>query len=351
MAAACAAAQSGARVGVVDDNPGPGGQIWRGLPATGETPAHALPKQAEEWNARFSNANISMILGAKVFAHPEPGILAAETWEGSVVLSFRKTGSRHRRARTLLAVSRLDAARRNGRGRLAGAGEIRHAHSRRAGGDRGNGTALAGRGGLHAPRWRQDSPDRRAGAGKSRSPIRHEAFAAPGQSLAGCQAPRQASPVYRIEWEHGLLPPAARISWNGSKSRMAGKHSASRVTILPADFISSRTPNWPRCSVAGWTRLRARERIAGNVRGRNLSARANPPGSAGSKRRWWKVKLPATPPRRHRHARDSVSPLARFARGFAAALEETFALREELRAPGSAGDSGLPLRRCSAELA
>jgi NADPH-dependent 2,4-dienoyl-CoA reductase/sulfur reductase-like enzyme len=100
MAAAYAAAQSRARVGVVDDNSGPGGQIWRGLPVAGETPVHALPKQAAEWNARFSNAKIAMIFGAKVFAHPEPGILAAETWQGSVVLDFRKlvlaTGARER---------------------------------------------------------------------------------------------------------------------------------------------------------------------------------------------------------------------------------------------------------------
>ncbi len=100
MAAAFAASQSGARVGLVDDNPGAGGQIWRGLPHSGETAAHSISAQAFEWNARFSNAKISVMFGAKIFAQPNPGTLAAETWQGSIQLSFKKlilaTGARER---------------------------------------------------------------------------------------------------------------------------------------------------------------------------------------------------------------------------------------------------------------
>ena len=75
----------------------------------------------------------------------------------------------------------------------------------------------------------------------------------------------------------------------------------------------------------------ARERIAGDIRGMEFSARASPPESVVWRRRWWKVKLPATPPPGYRQARGSVFTRRADARRFAAALEATFALREELR--------------------
>jgi NADPH-dependent 2,4-dienoyl-CoA reductase/sulfur reductase-like enzyme len=100
IAAAFAASQSGARVGIVDDNPGAGGQIWRGLPQPAKPPAHAISAQAFEWNQRFSNSKVSAIFGAKIFAQPAPGILTAETWQGSVRFGFKKlilaTGARER---------------------------------------------------------------------------------------------------------------------------------------------------------------------------------------------------------------------------------------------------------------
>ncbi len=55
IAAAWAASQSGKRVGVVDDNPSAGGQIWRG----------ALPGQ---WQERLRDANIEFLPGVRIFS-------------------------------------------------------------------------------------------------------------------------------------------------------------------------------------------------------------------------------------------------------------------------------------------
>jgi NADPH-dependent 2,4-dienoyl-CoA reductase/sulfur reductase-like enzyme len=94
IAAACAAAESGARVGVVDDNPSAGGQIWRG------GAEHSPSAQASEWHARLARANVSFIYGAKVVARESADTLAAETWDRTFKLKFAKlvlaTGARER---------------------------------------------------------------------------------------------------------------------------------------------------------------------------------------------------------------------------------------------------------------
>ena len=94
IAAACAAAESGARVGVVDDNPAAGGQIWRG------GADHSPSAQASEWHARLARTNVSFIYGAKVVAREAPDLLVAETWERTMKLRFAKlvlaTGARER---------------------------------------------------------------------------------------------------------------------------------------------------------------------------------------------------------------------------------------------------------------
>src|SRR5882724_4879958 len=94
IAAACAASESGARIGVVDDNPSAGGQIWRGVPE------HAPSAQASEWYARLARARVTFISGAKVVAFASAGILVAETWERTLELRFEKlvlaTGARER---------------------------------------------------------------------------------------------------------------------------------------------------------------------------------------------------------------------------------------------------------------
>jgi D-hydroxyproline dehydrogenase subunit alpha len=94
IAAACAASESGARVGIVDDNPAAGGQIWRG------GADHAPSAEASEWHARLARANISFIYGAKVVARESAEVLVAETWERALKLKFAKlviaTGARER---------------------------------------------------------------------------------------------------------------------------------------------------------------------------------------------------------------------------------------------------------------
>jgi NADPH-dependent 2,4-dienoyl-CoA reductase/sulfur reductase-like enzyme len=91
MAAAVCAAESGCQVGIVDDNPGLGGQIWRretANPASGAAP----------WAARLRVAGIEVLAGTTVFHQPEPGVLRAETAEDLYEVSFKKlvlaTGAR-----------------------------------------------------------------------------------------------------------------------------------------------------------------------------------------------------------------------------------------------------------------
>jgi NADPH-dependent 2,4-dienoyl-CoA reductase/sulfur reductase-like enzyme len=94
VAAACAAAASGQRLTLVDDNPGAGGQIWRGQ--------HRKPEnqQAARWLKRLDNAKVEVIYGARVFQQPEAHVLLAESLKGVYELSYRKlilaTGARER---------------------------------------------------------------------------------------------------------------------------------------------------------------------------------------------------------------------------------------------------------------
>ena len=94
IAAAACAAESGARVVIVDDNPGLGGQIWRGQEAS------SAPADIAAWYTRIRSKNIKVIRGARVFEQPEPGLVLAETWDGLFELRFRSlvlcTGARER---------------------------------------------------------------------------------------------------------------------------------------------------------------------------------------------------------------------------------------------------------------
>jgi NADPH-dependent 2,4-dienoyl-CoA reductase/sulfur reductase-like enzyme len=94
IAAACVAAESGARVGVVDDNPGPGGQIWRGVAE------HSPSPQASDWYARLERAHVTHISGATVVAQPAPNVLTAECSTRTLFLEYGKlviaTGARER---------------------------------------------------------------------------------------------------------------------------------------------------------------------------------------------------------------------------------------------------------------
>jgi NADPH-dependent 2,4-dienoyl-CoA reductase/sulfur reductase-like enzyme len=95
MAAAVRAAECGARVGIVDDNPTLGGQIWRG--ESGE--AHGK-EEAAVWRKAVLAAGVSVLCGARVFHQPRPGVLLAEQDDDLRVLDYRNlilaTGARER---------------------------------------------------------------------------------------------------------------------------------------------------------------------------------------------------------------------------------------------------------------
>lgn len=99
IAAACAAAESGAKTGVVDANPNPGGQIWRMKAAQRDQAPHRSDA-ASRWRARLSASGAIVLSGAEIVANPEPGVLVAETLDGGITLRYKKlviaTGARER---------------------------------------------------------------------------------------------------------------------------------------------------------------------------------------------------------------------------------------------------------------
>lgn len=92
MAAAVRAAESGVQVGLVDDNPACGGQIWRGSEQHGEG--------AAKWSERLRSASVATLYGLRVFHQPEPGVLLAEGSDGPCELRYTNlvlaTGARER---------------------------------------------------------------------------------------------------------------------------------------------------------------------------------------------------------------------------------------------------------------
>jgi D-hydroxyproline dehydrogenase subunit alpha len=95
IAAAVRAAECGVGVGLVDDNPSLGGQIWRNA-LSDDQPT----KEAAAWYARLRKANVTDIFGARVFHSPEPGVLLAEEFQDLIELKYQKlvlaTGARER---------------------------------------------------------------------------------------------------------------------------------------------------------------------------------------------------------------------------------------------------------------
>jgi len=94
LAAAWRAAGEGLRVAVVDDNPGPGGQIWRGEQGNPASP------EAQVWFERVAVAKIGFIRGARIFQQTQPGKLLAEAGGEVVELGYANlilaTGARER---------------------------------------------------------------------------------------------------------------------------------------------------------------------------------------------------------------------------------------------------------------
>ena len=93
MAAAVSAAECGVSVGLVDDNPCLGGQIWRSGNADTSSPA-------AEWARKLDSLRVDIISEARVFQSPEPQKLLAERQNELCELSYKKlilaTGARER---------------------------------------------------------------------------------------------------------------------------------------------------------------------------------------------------------------------------------------------------------------
>ncbi|WLG93282.1 NAD(P)/FAD-dependent oxidoreductase [Pseudomonas cucumis] len=93
MAAALAAAPSGARIVMLDDNPLPGGQIWR------DGPQANVPDQARRLRERLQTcSNIRHHAGTRVIANPGPKQLLVENDDDGWLISYDKlilcTGAR-----------------------------------------------------------------------------------------------------------------------------------------------------------------------------------------------------------------------------------------------------------------
>src|SRR5580704_2018217 len=91
IAAALAAADSGKTVGLIDDNPAAGGQIWRGAQ---NVQRHSV---SSVWLERLNKPAIQLVGGARVF-HAADGELAAESDDSAIQISYGKlilaTGAR-----------------------------------------------------------------------------------------------------------------------------------------------------------------------------------------------------------------------------------------------------------------
>ncbi len=75
IAAAVTASDCGLRVGLVDDNPAAGGQIWRS--------GARLPGSAQQWMGRLSDCGTVRLQGWRIFDCPEQGVAHAERVSGA----------------------------------------------------------------------------------------------------------------------------------------------------------------------------------------------------------------------------------------------------------------------------
>ena len=94
IAAAVRAAEFYVEVGLVDDNPAFGGQIWRGSFDERDSP------DAAKWHDLLLGPKITKLLGMRIFDQPEAGVLLAEGQEEIRELRYDKliiaTGARER---------------------------------------------------------------------------------------------------------------------------------------------------------------------------------------------------------------------------------------------------------------
>jgi NADPH-dependent 2,4-dienoyl-CoA reductase/sulfur reductase-like enzyme len=92
IAAACTASTCGARTAILDDNPAPGGQVWRGGKRKPST------KQAARWFEALESSTVERRYSARVIGNPAPRELLVETPTGAETMEFRNlilcTGAR-----------------------------------------------------------------------------------------------------------------------------------------------------------------------------------------------------------------------------------------------------------------
>lgn len=96
IAAACVAAERGQRVAMLDDNPAPGGQIWRGASSDHRD---AITRAKDHWLQRLQrNEGVTRFYGCRVFDGSSDGWLAAERTGNRLELGYGKlilaTGAR-----------------------------------------------------------------------------------------------------------------------------------------------------------------------------------------------------------------------------------------------------------------
>ncbi|MYM68914.1 FAD-dependent oxidoreductase [Pseudoduganella sp. FT55W] len=95
LAAAQAAAAQGAQVGIIDDNPLAGGQIWRG-----GLEQQADPRAPQLWQALSDAQNVEFMPQTRVMYSPQPKHLLVQTPAASLTLHYKKlilaTGARER---------------------------------------------------------------------------------------------------------------------------------------------------------------------------------------------------------------------------------------------------------------
>lgn len=85
LAAALAAAESGKQVLVIDDNPHPGGQIWRAGPQS------TLPPLAQRYrDAIAANSQITLLSGMRLIARPSSHSLLVESADSGGVIHWKK---------------------------------------------------------------------------------------------------------------------------------------------------------------------------------------------------------------------------------------------------------------------
>ena len=97
IAATVSAAEAGARVVLVDDNPLPGGQIWRA--ALGESKQNVWQNgHAVSWLQRLRNCGATQLYATRVVARMSDGVVLAEDESDAIEIKFRSvilaTGAR-----------------------------------------------------------------------------------------------------------------------------------------------------------------------------------------------------------------------------------------------------------------